>query len=148
MASHDSWLMKSLVCSFLPCQAVWRVDARDNQLTMTHTSQDGDQGYPGSVQVSVTFTLTDQGQLLLEYKATSDKATPINLTTHPYFNLAGHAAGDIYSHHVTVHADHYLPVDDDLIPTGELTIWAAYNKFTIFQQFKKIQNFTSKTSLL
>ena len=101
-------------------KAVWQVEshAADNALTMTHTSADGDQGYPGRVKVSVTFTLTSDRRLLMTYKASTDKATPINLTTHPYFNLAGEGSGDIYSHVATVHADSYLTVDNDLIPTG------------------------------
>jgi len=87
---------------------------------LTHTSPDGDQGYPGTVQARVSYALTPDNKLIVSYHATTDKATPINLTQHSYFNLAGAGKGDILGHVMMINADRYTPVDSTLIPTGEL----------------------------
>ncbi|MGH9309900.1 MAG: aldose epimerase family protein [Vicinamibacterales bacterium] len=89
-------------------------------VAFTRTSPDGEEGYPGTVRARVTYTLSDANELSLDYEATTDKATPINLTQHSYFNLSGHDSGDILGHLVTIHADRFTPVDATLIPTGEL----------------------------
>ena len=83
-------------------------------------SPDGEEGYPGNLDVRVTYTLSDADELSVEYEATTDKPTPVNLTQHSYWNLSGHDEGDILGHQLTLHADRFTPVDEKLIPTGAL----------------------------
>ncbi len=97
--------------------------AEDPALRLMYTSPDGEEGYPGTLTCGVTYTLTNDNTLKIEYDAVTDKATPINLTHHSYFNLAGHDAGDILSHEVMINADNFTPTDKDLIPIGQ--IWAV-----------------------
>jgi len=89
-------------------------------LVFRYTSPDGEEGYPGTVRATVTYTLTDRNELIFDYAATTDRATPVNLTQHSYFNLAGDGKGDILGHVVTLNADRFTPVDSTLIPTGEI----------------------------
>lgn len=85
-----------------------------------YLSKDGDEGYPGNLKTSVTYSLTDANELKFEYAATTDKATVINLTNHAYWNLAGAGSGDILKHQLMLNADKWIPTDENSIPTGEL----------------------------
>lgn len=89
-------------------------------ITMSYTSPDGDQGYPGTLTCSVTYVLTEDNELYLIYSATTDMPTPINLTNHAYFNLTGNGAQPILDHIAMINADSYTAVDETLIPTGEI----------------------------
>ncbi len=89
-------------------------------VVLRHTSPDDDQGYPGALRASVTYAVGRDGALAVTYEATSDAPTPVNLTQHAYWNLAGQAAGSIEGHELTIAADRYTPVDATQIPTGEL----------------------------
>ena len=95
-------------------------DPRGASVVFTHTSPDGHEGYPGTLAARVAYTVTDTNELIVEYSATTDKPTIVNMTQHSYFNLAGDGSGDILGHRLTLHADRYTPVDANQIPTGEL----------------------------
>lgn len=110
-------------------KVMWNAETRETadgaSVVLTRTSPDGEEGYPGNLRARVTYTVTPRGELVIDYHATTDKATPVNLTQHSYFNLAGEGSGDILAHELTIDADRYTPVDDTLIPTGELAAVAG-----------------------
>lgn len=105
-------------------KAVWQASPVRGEdevgVEMTHVSPDDDEGYPGQLTVKVTYKLTESGELRMEYSAQTDKPTVLNLTNHTYWNLGGAAAGNVLDHILTLYADRYLPVDEGLIPLGEL----------------------------
>ncbi len=86
----------------------------------TGTSPDTEEGYPGSLSVTISYTLTDSNEIVIDYRATTDKPTLCNLAHHSYFNLAGHNSGDVLGHEVQIFAKNYTPADDTLIPTGKI----------------------------
>lgn len=104
-------------------QKIWSVTEMDGEapaLKLEYTSVDGEEGYPGTLNVTVTYTLTADNALSIRYEATTDKKTILNLTNHAYFNLAGYANGDVRGHYLEMDADSYIKTDDLLIPTGEI----------------------------
>ena len=91
-----------------------------SSLELSYLSKDGEQGYPGNLKVKVIYTLNNNDELIVEYFAETDKTTIINLTQHSYFNLSGSFQKDILGHELVINADNFLPVDSNLIPTGEI----------------------------
>ena len=104
--------------------AVWAGEITETPegeaVRLTLHSPDGDQGFPGNLHVVVLYTLTNENKLIVDYSAVTDKPTVINLSQHSYFNLSGHASGPILNHELVINADNFTPVDQNLIPTGEI----------------------------
>ncbi|MBN2128446.1 MAG: galactose mutarotase [Sedimentisphaerales bacterium] len=105
-------------------KVVWKGNPfqRDNEVgvRLWHRSEDGEEGFPGNLDCFVTYTLTNDDELEIDYEATTDKPTIVNLTNHSYFNLAGAGSGDVLDHMLTIHARWYTPAGEGLIPTGEI----------------------------
>lgn len=115
---------------------VWQIEQSDRaSVLLKLVSEDGDMGYPGRVEVLLRYTLTGTGALRMKITATTDQATPVNLTQHSYFNLDG--GPTILDHTLEIAAESYLPVDDDLIPTGEIrqVAWTPYD----FREGRKLR---------
>jgi aldose 1-epimerase len=104
-------------------KVVWKIDSIKSgtpaTVVLSHVSPDGDEGYPGKLSVTATYSLNDKNELSVEYRATTDKPTIVNITNHSYFNLAGEGTSDILGHRLTLLADAFTPVDATLIPTGQ-----------------------------
>jgi aldose 1-epimerase len=102
---------------------MWKIDSIANgpeaKVVLSYTAADGEEGYPGELKVTATYSLNDQNELKLEYRATTSKPTVLNLTNHSYFNLSGNDARDVMGNMVTLHAARFTPVDATLVPTGE-----------------------------
>jgi len=98
---------------------IWEAKIIDNSLELKYTSPDGEENYPGNLQVTVVYKFTDDNELSINYKASCDKDTVINLTNHTYFNLLGVNCGDILSHKLMLNADYFTVITDEAIPTGE-----------------------------
>jgi aldose 1-epimerase len=104
-------------------KVVWdaeMVEGATPSLSLSYLSKDGEEGYPGNLQVSVRYSFNDDNELEIAYRATTDKATPVNLTNHSYFNLTGDVNNTILGHTIWIDADHYTPINDSTIPTGEI----------------------------
>lgn len=105
-------------------KVVWQAEPIDDGfrsgVTFRYSSPDGEEGYPGKLEVSVTYLLDNDNRITIDYTARSDAATPVNLSNHAYFNLSGHGATTINDHLLTLDAKFYTPVDDTLVPTGEI----------------------------
>ena len=115
---------------------VWKVEeTRNDSIKLSYFSKDGEENYPGNLNTNVTYTLTDQNELLIHYEATTDQETVFNITSHPFFNLNGQGAGSIENHLLQINADNYSPVDESLIPTG---IFTVKNTPFDFRKLKKI----------
>jgi aldose 1-epimerase len=101
-------------------------------LTLNYLSKDGEEGYPGNLKVAVTYTLTDDNELVIDYSAETDKATPVNLTNHSYFNLTGDVSKNILDHTLQVNADKYTPVDKGFNSNRriESSSWWSFRFFT------------------
>lgn len=120
-------------------KTVWDVsdaETNENKLTLLLRSADGEEGFPGNLDVRVVYSLTNENELIIDYYATTDKATHINLTNHAYFNLGGSDFKPVYDHRLQIHADTFVPANAELIPIGE--VWPVAGTPMDFREFKPI----------
>lgn len=121
---------------------VWNAEkTSENTLVFTYVSPDGEQGFPGKLNVKVIYTITDDNAVKMEYEATTDKTTIVNLTNHAFFNLNGEGSGTILNHELQIYANEFTPVDEGLIPSGELksvknTVFDFTSKHTIGERIE------------
>ncbi len=101
-------------------KVLWTGEMSDDSVVFSYLSPDGEEGYPGNLAVKVVYTLTENNEIVIEYRAETDKDTVINLTNHSYFNLDGDGSGSILDHELMMNADTFLPTDPESIPTGEI----------------------------
>jgi aldose 1-epimerase len=114
---------------------VWKVEgAKDNSIRLSYFSEDGEENYPGNLNVTLTYTLNDQNELIINYEATTDQPTIFNITAHPFFNLNGQGSGTVLDHQLQINADRYTPINENSIPTGISTVDTAFD----FRPSKKI----------
>ena len=99
---------------------VWQSEEHDGAVTFTYHAKDGEEGYPGNMDVSVTYTWSDDDELTISYRAVTDKPTVVNMTNHAYFNLSGEGAGSCLDHRLTLNCGRWLPADDTDIPLGTI----------------------------
>jgi aldose 1-epimerase len=101
-------------------KVLWTASVDGGSLTLRYRSADGEQGYPGNLDATVVYSLTDDNEIVVRFSAVTDRATPVNLTQHSYFNLHGAGQGDILDHEISIDADRFVPIDAESIPMGEL----------------------------
>jgi aldose 1-epimerase len=127
---------------------VWDSDSFENEadcgIVLRYLSPDGEENYPGNLQVTVTYTFTNNNELIIHYEAETDKPTVINLTNHSYFNLKGESSGDVLTTNLKINSLKYTETDKDYIPTGK--IWPVLNTVYDFSAFKKIGKHISACS--
>jgi len=102
-------------------KVVWEAKQLRNGVQFDYTSSDGEEGYPGTLKARVTYKLTDANELIIDYRATADRATPVNLSNHTYFNLAGEGSDTVLDHELMIDAEEMLPIDKTSVPTGKIT---------------------------
>jgi aldose 1-epimerase len=118
-------------------KVIWTVNqVNDSVLALSYTSPDGEEGFPGNLNVKVIYSVNARNQLIIDYTALSDRKTPVNLTNHAYFNLSAGRDSTIFGQELTIHASEYTPVNDSLIPTGQLT--PVLNSPMDFRKTKRI----------
>ena len=118
-------------------KVVWNSQIeKESRLKLTYLSKDGEEGYPGNLNVSVTYELTDEDELIIIYQAETDQSTPINLTAHSYFNLSEAPSNTILNHKLKIHSAHYTPVNNQLIPTSKIA--SVKNTAFDFSEYKAI----------